>query len=128
MDHGVTSHKEQARPQSTPSWQHAGQAAGAWFQRPLVDQLGNTGSEVSRAQKARDRGDREGERLAFERSLELFDLTLADPRHRGRLKEIARLREAWVDFFVGDNRYATTREQWDETFLQYAIAARAGRD
>jgi hypothetical protein len=40
---------------------------------------------------------------AFERVIELLDLTSSDPKHRGRLRELARLRETMVDFFAFDN-------------------------
>ncbi len=48
---------------------------------------------------------------ALDRALELFDLTLADPRHlasRPRLCEIARAREVVVDFLAGPNDCAST--------------------
>lgn len=66
---------------------------------------------------------------ALERALELFDLTLADPKLRYRLKEICRAREVVCDFFYGDNSYQTDGESLDRYFTTYAIAARraAGR-
>ncbi|MFN0060710.1 MAG: hypothetical protein ACKVX7_19825 [Planctomycetota bacterium] len=109
-----------------PSAIHADLAGGRWQEFSLVEQLGNIGSEVSRALKARARGDRERELSAVERGLELFDLTLADPKHRGRRKEICRAREVVCDFFLGDNEYQTDGESLDRYFLTYAIAARLG--
>ncbi len=79
---------------------HQDLAAGGWFQLSLAEQLGNVGSELSRALKWRDRNPQIAQR-AVERVLELMDLTLADPRHRtsvARLREIARAREVLVDF------------------------------
>jgi len=35
-------------------------------------------------------------------------LTIADPKHRHRLKEMTRLREALLDFFLGDNESRST--------------------
>ncbi len=102
---------------------HSELAAGRWFKLTLMEQLGNIGSEVSRAIKWRGRD----EKLfmgAIERALELFDLTLADPRWRGRLKEICRAREVLCDVVFGDNAYATTLEDLDRYFTQFAIAAR----
>jgi hypothetical protein len=74
---------------------------GRWFTLSLVEQLANVGSEVERAIVWRSRGDGERFEKAFERMLELIDLTAADPRWRAarRLKEIRRLRDV-VFFFV----------------------------
>jgi hypothetical protein len=52
---------------------------------------------------------------------------LADPRWRGRLREIARAREVVCDFLVGDNAYGSTAESLDRYFLPFATAARRGR-
>ena len=70
---------------------HQTQAAGAGYQRSLVDQLANVGSEVGRIIKWRDRNPELSEK-AFIRALELMDLTIGDPRWRGRRKELTRAR------------------------------------
>ena len=64
---------------------------------------------------------------AFERALELIDLTLADPRWRGRLREIARARELLCDAALGGKEYGTTLEYMDRYFLAFAVAARRNR-
>jgi acyl-CoA hydrolase len=64
---------------------------------------------------------------AFERALELIDLTLADPRWRGRLKEIARAREVLCDAADGGRDYGATLEDLDRYFLDFAVLARRGR-
>jgi len=61
--------------------QHQDLAAGRWFALSLAEQLGNVGSEVSRAIKWTSRRP-ELARGALERALELIDLMLDDPRHR----------------------------------------------
>jgi len=61
------------------------------------------------------------------RALELFDLTLDDPRHRqsiARLREIARAREVVVDFLDGPNQYGSTAASLMKYFDQFAAAAR----
>jgi hypothetical protein len=66
-------------------------------------------------------------RGALERALELFDLTLDDPRHRqsvARLREIARAREVVADFFTGTNQYQTTAAGLQRYFDAYALAVR----
>jgi hypothetical protein len=102
---------------------HRTLAAGAWGRLSLAEQLGNVGSEVGRLVRWRGRDDRLAER-AFERALELLDLTLADPRWRGRRKEIARARELLCDAVLGGGQYGTTLEDLDRYFLQFALAAR----
>jgi len=107
---------------------HAGLAAGRWQTLTLAEQLGNIGSEVGRAIRARERDDGQRFAGALDRALELFDLTLADPRWRGaRVREIARAREVTCDFLVGANDYGSTAESLDAYFLQFAFAARRNR-
>jgi hypothetical protein len=106
--------------------QHRDLAAGRWWELSLFEQLGNIGSEISRAVKWSGRND-ELARGAFERALELFDLTLDDPRHRqsaARLRELARAREVVVDFFEGANEYQSTASNLQKYFDEFALAAR----
>lgn len=106
--------------------QHRDLAAGRWWALPVADQLGNIGSEVSRAAKWTSR-DRATAQAAFYRALELFDLTLADPRLRAspaRLREISRAREVVVDFFDGPNQYHSTGPSLQKYFDAFALAAR----
>ena len=103
---------------------HKDLAEGRWNELSLMEQLGNVGSEVSRTIQAKKRGDDARAISAFERSLELFDLTLACPQNSGRCREITRAREFWVDFYSGSNQYGFTDQAWEEYFLQFGIAAR----
>ena len=64
---------------------------------------------------------------AFERALELLDLTLVDPRWRGRRREIARARELLCDAAAGGREYGTRLEDLDRYFFAFAMAARRGR-
>lgn len=106
--------------------QHRDLAAGRWFELSLAEQLGNIGSEISRASKWTGRNS-DLARGALERALELIDLTLDDPRHRQslpRLREIARAREVVVDFFAGSNTYHSTAADLQRYFDAYALAVR----
>lgn len=108
------------------STKHRDLAAGRWWELTLAEQLGNVGSEVSRAARWAERNP-ELARGALYRALELFDLTLADPRHLqspARLREIARAREVVADFFAGPNQYRSTASSLQKYFDAYAMAAR----
>jgi len=111
---------------TTPEVRHPGLAAGRWQTLSLLEQLGNVGSEVGRMRRWRDRDARLAA-AAFERALELLDLTLADPRWRGRRREIARAREVLCDAAAGGGEYGTTLDDLDRYFLAFAVAARATR-
>ena len=74
---------------------HRDLAVGRWWALSLAEQLGNIGSEISRAERWKSRNP-DLARGALYRALELLDLTLADPRlrhSRPRLREIARARD-----------------------------------
>src|SRR3989338_11407365 len=109
------------------TFQHTTAASGHWNQFSLIEQMANIGSEVHRAINWKTKGVEPYAQTAFERSLELFDLTLADPKNRQRLKEVARARECWADYFFGDNQYSSTAESWERYFYQFNYAARIGK-
>lgn len=107
---------------------HAGLTSERWQALTLAEQLGNVGSEVGRAIKAQEQGKERRFAGAFDRALDLFDLTLADPRWAGhRRKEIARAREVTCDFLAGDNDYRSTAKSHDDYFRYFALAARRNR-
>ena len=107
---------------------HAGMASGRWRTLSLADQLANAGADVGRAIRAKAAGDDVRFTAALDRSLELLDLTMADPRWVGpRLREIARMREVVADFLVGDNVYGSTPATLDGYFTAFALASRRDR-
>ena len=105
------------------SFQHKELADGGWQRFNLMEQMTNIGAEVGRARKWRGK-DEELFQGAVERALELFDLTLEDPRWRTRLREIARAREVFLDAVFGGKEYRSTLEELDRYFSQFAYAAR----
>ncbi len=102
--------------------QHPSLAAGRWQTFSLIEQLANIGSEVERALNWRSKNNPGYSRQAFERALELLNFTIADPRHRRRLKEMTRLREALLDFFLGENEFRSMEQSWRNYFYSFAYA------
>ncbi len=103
---------------------HKNLSTSHWCEFSLVEQMGNIGSEIERALRGREKNDLAQSEAALYRGLELFDMTLGDPKNFGRLKEVARSRELFLDFFIGENIYGSTKESWRKYFLDFAIAAR----
>lgn len=107
---------------------HHDLAGGRWSSLSLAEQLGNVGSEVSRATRWMSRNPELAQNALY-RALDLLDLTLGDPRLRetpARLREIARAREVLVDFFAGTNQYQSTAPSLQRYFDAFAVAARRG--
>lgn len=106
------------------SIQHKDLASGRWQELTFLEQMANVGSEVERTVKWRQKGNPEYARLAFERTLELLDLTIQDIKNKNRLREILRVREALADHFFFSNVYNTTEQIWRNYFISFAIAAK----
>lgn len=106
------------------NYQHQNLAAGRWKEFSLTVQMANIGSEVERALNWRAKKNEAYSQKAFERALELIDLTLEGTRDFARLKEVTRVREALADYFCGENRYLSTEASWRKYFLHFALAAR----
>jgi hypothetical protein len=104
--------------------QHRELAAGRWNQLSFAEQMANIGSEIERTISWKQKGRSEISGRAFERALELMDLTIADEKNRARLKELTRVREALSDHFYFDNFYQSTPESWQRYFHSFLIAAR----
>lgn len=102
---------------------HASLASGRWLSISLSEQLANIGSEVARAARWQAKKDKRFE-TAVDRALELFDLTIADPRWKNRLKELTRSRELFCDGVEGGNEYGTRLDDLDRYFLAFAVHAR----
>ena len=103
---------------------HTDLANGRWQQLTLAEQLGNIGSEVSRAISWGRRQESNQKERALERALELFDLTLADSRWIGRRNELCRAREVVCDFIAGSNAYHSTEKNLQNYFDAFAMQAR----
>lgn len=106
------------------TYQHKELAAGRWKSLSFCEQMANIGSEVERALIWRAKNNAIYSQKAFERALELVDLTLEAVSGYARLKEIARMRESMVDYFVGTNQYGSTDASWRKYFSHFTYAVR----
>ena len=106
------------------NYQHRDLAAGRWKEMPLIERMANVGGEVERALRWREKNNADYSRQAFERALELIDLSLEYSNKPSHLKEIARLREALVDYFCGTNEFGSTESSWRKYFSCFTYAAR----
>ncbi|KKT62911.1 MAG: hypothetical protein UW81_C0026G0009 [Candidatus Giovannonibacteria bacterium GW2011_GWC2_44_9] len=114
---------ENSKRKNMRNFLHKELASGGWSKFSLAEQFGNISSEVSRAIRWRGK-DKKLYEGAIERALELFDLTLEDNRWRGRLREIARVREVFCDAVSGGQEYKSSLEDLELYFFQFAVAAR----
>jgi hypothetical protein len=97
-----------------------------WFKFSLAEQMANIGAEVGRTISWRNK-DKKNSRMAFERALELLDLTIEDPKNKRRLKELLRVREMLSDYFYFDNIYGSSDEKWNNYFYLFGYAAAVNR-
>lgn len=104
---------------------HTSLAAGRWQTLTVSEQLGNVGSEVERALRARDQGRPDRLESALDRALELFDLTATDRRWSpARRREILHAREQFCRVFFDHRAEPDLSDYLRKYFLQFAIAAR----
>ena len=106
------------------SVQHQELASGRWDQMTTFEQMANIGSEVERAIQWKEKNNPLRFEKAFDRALELLDLSLDSPRNKNVLREIARTREVLVDFFSSEHQYQISTVQLRKYFLQFALLAR----
>lgn len=106
------------------TYQHKELATGRWNQLSFFEQMANIGSEVERALNWRAKNNTDYCRQALERAFELINITLEGAKSFSRLKELARLQEALVDYFLGENQFMSTDVLWRKYFLCFAYAAR----
>lgn len=100
--------------------------AKRWRQFDLIDQLANIGSELNRVIIWQGRDEKKAQEFAYA-TLDLFDLTIADPRWRYRLKEILRSRYLFCDLLWGKNEFKTSLADLEKDFFRYAYYSRNRR-
>jgi hypothetical protein len=109
---------------------HKNLAEGRWFEFTILEQMGNIGSEVNRAIKWYKLNDNRFQN-AFERALELIDLTLSDNRWKARRKEIARSREVFCSLMIKPGKFNELEIKLNAInnyFLHFAMASRLQRE
>src|SRR5258708_28535037 len=102
---------------------HKDLASGRWFQLSLCEQMANVGMEVERTIEWKEKGNNPYSSEAFERAIELLYLTIQDPKHARRRRELLRVKETLCDFFMGPNEYGSTNESWQDYFYAFCYAA-----
>jgi hypothetical protein len=107
--------------------QHASLGAGRWNTLSFIEQMANVGSEIERTIAWRKKSNSDYAIKAFERALELLDLTIKDGKNKKRLRELVRTREALSDYFFFDNEYRTNDTIWHNYFFSFAYASRINR-
>ena len=94
--------------------EHLESVRASWAKFSLEEQMANIGSEVGRTLRAKDNAARYWGAVA--RALDLFYLTIEDPRWKGRLREILRVRELFAAAALGSNEFKTSLQDLDRYF------------
>ena len=99
---------------------HSEEARQDWLTRPITYQMGNIGSEVSRAVNSKKRGNEERMMNAAARAIELFELSIdCNIDNPARLKELCRGKEEFCDYIYGGNTFLTNPEQMVRYYDQF---------
>jgi hypothetical protein len=101
--------------------QHKNLANGRWKKMSFLEQMANIGSEVYRAINSKQKENEEDALKAFNRSLELFDLSKDSKLTYPQLKELCRTRETWVDYFKYNNQYHSKDDDFNKYFTYLTI-------
>ena len=108
----------------TMEFQHKDLANGRWAQMSLAEQMLNIGSEVSRANRWRSKGNEEQCHRAADRALELVSLTIDAHKDRAGLRELCRLYEVMADHYYGKIIYQTEPNAMQRYFDVFAFCMR----
>jgi len=107
---------------------HPGLASGRWFTFSIAHQLANVGSEYERALSAKEQGNSVRLEHALARTLELMDLTIADPRWQNhRQKELRLVREIICDQLGSEHPQPWSAPDLRNYFLWFGVLANKER-
>lgn len=96
-----------------------------WQQLSLIEQLANIGAEVGRTIKWKHK-DKRLAQAAFYRALALLLETKADPKNTSRLREVCRLNEMLVDWYLGGGDSVSDDAGWEKYFYAFNYYYRRG--
>lgn len=105
--------------------EHLESVRSSWTKFSLVEQMANIGSEVGRA--LRSKGNQTRYWGAVTRALDLFWLTIEDPRWKRRRREILRARELFGAAALGSDEFKTSLEDLERYFDCFVWLARSDR-
>lgn len=103
-------------------YQHVSLAQGRWAEMSLAEQMLNIGSEISRANRWRAKGNEQQCRNAAYRALELVALTIDAQRGKHALGEFTRLYEVIGDYYLCDNAYHSDGPSLQKYFDKFAFS------
>ena len=99
---------------------HPELACGRWAAMPFSSQMGNIGSEVSRAVNNKLRGNLERMTNAAYRAIELFELSIdCNSDSRTRLRELCRDKEEFCEYIFGENAFNTNPQRLVRYYDQF---------
>ena len=107
--------------------QHKELAEGRWKDFTLAQQMAHIGAEIGRAINWRKKGNPHYAQKAINRALELLVLTLEAHHHPACLREVARVKEAVLDYFYGENEFRSSDILWQRYFDHFNYATRKDR-
>lgn len=104
---------------------HPELAKGRWAKMPFPLQMGNIGSEISRAINSKKRGNEERMYNAAARAIELFEFSIdCNNDNPTRLKELCRAKEEFCEYIFGNNIYNSDPDKMVRYFDQFVTLAR----
>lgn len=81
-----------------------------WFEMSIEEQISNVGGEVNRAINWANKGNTKRACNFCKKAKELLQLSIEDPKNRGRIGELYNCICELEDRFLGDDYYGTTDE------------------
>jgi hypothetical protein len=98
-----------------------------WIQLSLAQQLGNIGSEISRARHWEEKYDILNRNKSLARIIVYLDFMLDEMQPSPRYKELARFREVIGDWFSDQHSYGISPQQLEDYCIPFAVKARSNR-
>ena len=92
-----------------------------WKQMSFMEQMANIGSEVYRAGNWKSNNNPVYAQKAFERALELIDLTAQCPLRSSALRELMRTREFFCTLFLEGENTENSFESLNKYFYYFAV-------